>query len=217
MHRLAISGLKEALRSVAFLGQPRTGSEYWLFGSPSADSASLRLLPELLGYGWAWQGGELVVDYIGGPYSGQSDVVSWNELTEILGGGTRILVRWAGSRLPVRVILVPALGVRIAIEHMDLDEVKSLHRRVVGRIIDVAVVESERDKLMVGCDTLGLYEADPERLLRNDSSLSFRAPNLDFLLASPRLIALGVEPNVHHEITNHNGLRLLVSSDHRVR
>lgn len=208
MRNTAIQRLMHDLLDVAFYGIPRKDSEYWLFGGPAVDAETLHSLPTLLGFEWAWQGEELVVDYIDGPYSGETDLLTWSELAEALAESQRLLVRWAGCRLPVRVLVCPGLGVEVAIEHMDQGELQMLHRSVVKNFVGPAVQEVERSPVLIGCDTLGVVEVRPELILAYKSSTGASLLCPDFLLGDRDLVGSTVELDSDQTIHEYDELQL---------
>lgn len=213
MDKTTTQRLKQDLLGVRLLETPAKDSEYWLFGSPAASAATLRTLPSLLGLDWAWRGDELIVDFIDGPESGESDLVGWTEFAQIAAGSDRLLVRWAGHRLPVRVIVCPGLGVRVAIEHMDEGELRTLHNGVVERFVEPAIERMDRHPFMVGCDTRGIIQHNPERILdhRNDLGTSILCP--DFLLTHRAIVLSGVEHDSNQTVHMYDGLCLIRSSE----
>jgi len=208
MSNTAIQQLLHDLLDVSFYGFPRRDSEYWLFGGPAANGETLHSLPTLLGLKWAWQGEELVVDYIDGPYSGETDLLTWSELEEVLTEGRRLLVRWAGCRLPVRATVCPGLGVKVAIEHMDQDELQKLHRNVVKSFVGPAVQEVERSPVLIGCDTRGVAAVRPELILGYGSKAGASLLCPDFLLVRRDRVGATVELDSDQTIHEYDELQL---------
>lgn len=66
---------------------PKAGAEYWLLGGVFGSSASLKVLPEELGFSWFLDSQrQLIIDYVGGELGGESELVDWEEFEMLLGG-----------------------------------------------------------------------------------------------------------------------------------
>lgn len=184
MDAATIQRIEQDMLDVRFATpKPAKDSEYWLFGGPAASLGRVRVLPQLLGLRWAWQGDELVVDFLEGPDSYQSDLLGWPALAAEVARGHRLMVRWAGFDLPLRVVICPGLGVRAAIEHLTEAEFRGLHQSVVREFVHLAIEEMNAYKVLIGCDTRGIVEHVPEQILRSDDrSAPYLCP--DYVLAS---------------------------------
>lgn len=210
MSNTAINRLMHDLLDVVFYGVPRKDSEYWLFGGPAASAGTLHTLPSLLGLEWAWQGDELVVGYIDGPFSGEADLLTWSELAEALAEGHRLSVRWAGCRLPVRATVCPGLGVKVAIEHMDQEELQTLHRSVVKNFVGPAIRDVERSPVLIGCDTRSIVEVCPERILGYGSGSSALLLCPDFILANRDVVRSAVELDSDQTMRQYDEIQLIL-------
>jgi hypothetical protein len=213
MEEATLLQVKQDLLELRFQrATPAKHSEYWLFGGSAASAEGLRMLPSLFGLSWAWQDAEIVVDFIDGPDSGESDLLTWPEFVGIAAIGHRVLVRWAGVRLPVRVIVCPGAGVRVSIEHMDEGELRMLHHCVVERFVQQAIERMHESAVLIGCDTRGIANAAPERLVGYGSGLPVSILCPDFLLTHRSLAHSGVVRDSHQIVQAYDGMSLLHTS-----
>ena len=209
MDAATIQRIEQEMLDVRFaMPKPAKDSEYWLFGGPAASLGRVRVLPKLLGLRWAWQGDELVVDFLEGPDSYQSDLLGWSDLAAEVARGHRLMVRWAGFDLPLRVVICPGLGVRAAIEHLNEAELRRLHQSVVREFAHLAIEDVSAYKVLIGCDTRGIMDHDPEQVFSSDDrGLPLLCP--DYVLASNSIAQSAFCQDSRQTLRSYDGLFLI--------
>lgn len=216
LHR--IDQVQQALRLAQIHeAEPDSGSEYWLFAKQATSALNLRELPGIFGLAWDYRDGErLVVDFIDGPCAGDFDVLSWPEITELAAESDRFMLRWVGCRLPTRAVVVPGLGIRLSLEHLDRAEFRELHTAAIEKFVPFALDSAEEAPFLVGCNTMGPPEVPPERLLQSAAAVEDAQLTADFVLTSARHWTDGwLQPRLGQTVVDLGGLVLIATPSHQ--
>ena len=92
---------------------------------------------------------------------------------------------------------------------MDEGEFIALHRSVVLGFVDQAIQKMNEFRLLIGCDTSGFMEIQPERLLTLGCDVQQSSHCPDFLLTHQQLALSMVSINTHCQMKAYGGLSLI--------
>lgn len=163
-----------------------------------------------LGLDWGTREEQVIVDFVDGEYSGETELLSWTEIAQLLEGKGRLSLRWEGFRLPVRVLVCPAQGVSLEIEFLGEHELRSMHRAIVERVLPRFLGQNAR-WVFWGASTSGEVDFRPEGMLYPGARIH-PGRELDFVLVDANSASQVDVHNLPGFVSEFSGIKVFTRS-----